>query len=235
LKELSIDLNNNVRTRDFKFISSYPELTTLTLNVPSYRFLAFDSGITNLTLPALTALICHTSECSLLDFLTTPVLSSLEVKIKPCRREPDEGIVARFLKRCTSILTSITIKSHPFDTCTSQVLPALSERPSVTNLALDGWPIDASLKICEPDRGAQNKQWCPNLEELTVSMQFGGTAQRARLESLAMFLKYGEGLGFRPLGQLSISREDREVEFPYKNFRDVGLVRLLVMLPLESD
>jgi hypothetical protein len=95
--------------------------------------------------------------------------------------------------------------------------------------------MSASLKICEPDRGVQNEEWCPNLQELTVSMQFGGKAQMARLESLAMFLKYREGLGFRPLGQWTISREDREVEFPYKNFRDVGLVRLSVMLPLESD
>jgi hypothetical protein len=102
---------------------------------------------------------------------------------------------------CTSAreLTSITIKNHPFESCIGRVVPVLSVQPSVTNLALNGLPLDLGLKIFELEQAVEREQWCPDLQELRAPMKLRGTAQMARFESIAMLLSIERGSGSRHL------------------------------------
>ncbi|KAH6886638.1 hypothetical protein BKA70DRAFT_1334706 [Coprinopsis sp. MPI-PUGE-AT-0042] len=206
LAELHIDLDETFDINYSNFISSYPSLTKLTLNIPPYHDMEIPPGF-HLTLPCLSTFVYHSSGFTLLDHLTTAALVDLEIEIKQHRSDPENEILARFLTRCTSSLKSIALSSHPSESLMAQILPLFSIRQSVAKLTLDSWPPGFDRNTFPED--AEN-DWLPNLQELTVSIEWAGITER--MESLAAYL------------------QRRDIEFPYDLFEDVQVGKLRVMV-----
>lgn len=209
--------------RHENLINFYPNLTKLQLNC---SFLKVSPGI-QLFLPSLTDFAYHGGDLTFLDHLTTPALHYLEILVWLTFRGYGEHFLGRFLTRCTASLTSLTLKNHAQGSFIAQALPLLSTRPSLTKLTLNSRSLGSDAKLFAED---VEKDWCPNLRELTISIKWDGSAQMDLLKALATFLKRREYYELPQLDILTISRRHKSIEFPHDLFKDVRLGKLHVMV-----
>jgi hypothetical protein len=223
ITELDMNILRNFEIRHSRFISSYPNLTRLTLKV---CYAEPPPGI-HLTIRSLLRLTYIGDNLHLLNHFTTPALCGLQIRIKSNRVHAEAPLID-FLSRCTSSLTAVTIDSHPADSFITHIFPALSIQPSLTSLTLDSWPLELEGVL-----GDLEKEWCPNLQELVISIGWVGMAQIDRIEALAAFLSRREDFGLRQLERLTIHRGHKDVDFPYHFFEGVPCGKLAVMVPLD--
>ncbi|KAH6887289.1 hypothetical protein BKA70DRAFT_72358 [Coprinopsis sp. MPI-PUGE-AT-0042] len=179
------------------------------------------------TLPSLLNLSFTTYNLDVLEYFTTPALVKLEITLQSDIREPqNSSSFSQFITRCTSALQSIAVNSDFDASLITRIITSLSARPSLTDLTVDLWPLSLTFpKDAEKD-------WCPDLQHLTVSFGSGYDDEEERMEALAAFLQCREEWGCVPLERLTIRKRHKRFEFPYGLFENVTLGKLHVMVPL---
>jgi hypothetical protein len=232
LVELQIHPDGVFNAHQANLISSYPNLISLTLIISRSTELRLPNDF-HLTLPSLSTFVLETYDLALLDYLTMPALACLEVHDESDKAylidTDDEGI-SRFLNRCTSKLTSITLKGSTYESFIAWALPQLSNRPSITHLTLNMWP---SFLTDIPWKEDGRENWFPNLRHLTVSLEAEQSIELGRMQALATWLKQRVDLGVKGLEGLTVHNRSPNLTFPYESFEDAGLGRLRVMVPLQ--
>ncbi|KAH6886634.1 hypothetical protein BKA70DRAFT_1236323 [Coprinopsis sp. MPI-PUGE-AT-0042] len=230
LAELYISLDDVSTTDHSRLISAYPNLTKLELIAPPFYYLELASDY-HLTLPSLSTFAYSAYELTILNYFTTPALTHLEIQFNTGQSEPEDEILVKFLTRCTSSLKSITLITRPNETLIAQVLPSLSIRRSLTHLTLDLWPFDTEVGIF-PEEVERN--WCPELQELTVTLEADDLVEVGRMEGLSTFLLRRGDLELPDLKRLTIHNRLWMMDFPYKLFKDVSLGELRVLVALDG-
>ncbi|KAH6886645.1 hypothetical protein BKA70DRAFT_1573840 [Coprinopsis sp. MPI-PUGE-AT-0042] len=178
------------------------------------------------TLPSLLNLSFTTYNLDILEYFTTPALVKLEITLRlDVRVDQDSSSFSQFITRCTSALQSIAVHSNYDQSLITRIITSLSVRPSLTDLTVDLWPLSLTFpKDAEKD-------WCPNLQHLTVSFGSGYDDEEERMEALAAFLQCREEWGCVPLESLTIRKRHKRFKFPYGLFENVTLGELRVMVP----
>ncbi|KAH6886640.1 hypothetical protein BKA70DRAFT_1334709 [Coprinopsis sp. MPI-PUGE-AT-0042] len=217
LAELQINLDDVFSIHHAHLISSYPNLTVLTLVIPPDHELSLPPGY-KIALPSISS-----------DILLPPHLIHLKIQLHSYSSETEDKFLFEFLGRCTSSLNSITLENRPKGGFIARVLPTLLRRPGLTNLTLDLWP-----SALDTDSSAEDMEesWCPNLRNLTVSIASGAMVEGKRMKALADFLLRRENLGLTELERLIVHRDSDGYHFPYELFEDVRVGDLCVMVPL---
>ncbi|KAH6886667.1 hypothetical protein BKA70DRAFT_1573856 [Coprinopsis sp. MPI-PUGE-AT-0042] len=230
LAELYISLDDVFTTDHSRLISAYPNLTKLELVVPPFYDLELASDY-HLTLPSLSTFAYSAYELTILNYFTTPALAHLEIQFNPGQSEPEDEVLVKFLTRCTSSLKSITLITRPNETLIAQVLPSLSIRQSITHLTLDLWPSVTEAEIF-PEEVERN--WCPKLQELTVTLEADDLVELGRMEGLSTLLLRRSDLELPDLKRLTVHNRLWIMDFPCKLFKDVSLGELRVLVPLDG-
>jgi hypothetical protein len=198
--------------------------------VPPLTMLA----LSHLNLPSLSTFVVETDDLAVLDYLTTPALVRLEIHHKSDTdylTNPYEDRFSQFLDRCTPTIKSITLDGGTYyDSFITWALPLLSNRPSITELTLNVWPISFACSRSEEDG---KETWCPNLQHLTISLEAERSIEVGRMEALAAFLKGRQNQGLKGLKCLTLHNSSQKLDFPYESFKHVGVGRLSVMVPLQ--
>jgi hypothetical protein len=233
LSELDILLYGALTDHQANLISSYPNLTTLTLILTSYTILEL-SDESHVILPSLLAFVLETPDLALLGHLTTPALHRLEIYNRSDKKyltEPHNDAFSRFIDRCTSKLSSITLGGSMYELFIPWALPQLSNRPSITHLTLNLWPSSFTAILW---KRVGKEAWFPNLRHLTVSLEAEKSIELGRMEALAAWLKQRQDMGTKGLECLTLHNRSQNLAFPYDLFKDVRLGRLCVMIRLGS-
>ncbi|KAH6886633.1 hypothetical protein BKA70DRAFT_1334678 [Coprinopsis sp. MPI-PUGE-AT-0042] len=228
LAELHVNLDT-FHIAEAQLISAYSNLTKLVLVAGSYcSFILLPNY--NLTLSSLTSFFFDAYNLSLLHHLTTPALVDFEIHLHSEEVEPQKEFLAEFIARCTSALQSLTLNGN--EGFIAKVIPSLVTRPSLTLFTVNIWPstLDSNTYLKEVE-----KEWCPRLRDLTISIGLGGAVELERMKGLVTFLSRREDFGLRELERLTVNRCSGAVEFPYELFRDVRLGKLRVMIPWSMD
>ncbi|KAH6887290.1 hypothetical protein BKA70DRAFT_1573365 [Coprinopsis sp. MPI-PUGE-AT-0042] len=229
LPELHIQLDDIFAPHHMHLISAYTSLTRLVLEgCVDYKLRL--SPENHLSLPSLLDLSYTGYDLTFLQYLTASSLTTLDIHLDPGIEHPGDRcrILSQFLKRCTNTLHSILLDSGFSTLAIAGILPALLVRPSVTHLTLDAWPSD--LEMDASPAHAEN-DWCPNLQELTVSFQSGDNVELERMAALAAFLRRRKDSGYTELEMLTIRKGAGAAQFPYDLFENVRLGKLRVMIP----
>ncbi|KAH6886650.1 hypothetical protein BKA70DRAFT_1334735 [Coprinopsis sp. MPI-PUGE-AT-0042] len=234
LAELHITLDEVSRSDHVRLISSYAQLTKLTLVATLYHELDLAPD-EHINLPFLSSFSYTTDDLSLLHHLTTPALVNLELSFLTSLPTAEEALTP-FLARCTSALQTISLTEASF---LAKALPTFSVRPSLTEISLDAWPLDATDNIlAEPDHAVD--AWLPNLRQLTVSMgpkRSTGSSEATKdleleqMSDLAKFLLQREDRCQMGLERLIVHKRSRAIKFPYELFERIDLGELRVMVP----
>jgi hypothetical protein len=233
LVELKIYTDDVFNTHQANLIASYPNLITLTLIISQSTNLTLPDDF-HLTLPSLSTFVLETYDLALLEYLTMPALARLEIDDKSEKEyltDPHDDGISRFLKRCTSKLTSITLNCSTSDSFIAWALPQLSNRSSITHLTLNLWP-SSFTSISSKDDGKEN--WLANLRHLTVSLETEKSIELARMAALAAWLRGREEQELNVLECLTVHNRLQALAFPYDTFERVGVGRLCVMVPLQQ-
>ncbi|KAH6887283.1 hypothetical protein BKA70DRAFT_1332761 [Coprinopsis sp. MPI-PUGE-AT-0042] len=215
---IRITLEDHFGIQEIRLISAYSNLTNLALIAPAnceWNLSPHD----DLTLPSLSTFVFDTFDLSLLEHLVTPSLANLDIHLHWDVPWPQSGFLDGFLARCTTTLRSVTLNSDREDSFVAKILPSLSTRPNLSHLTLDVWPSPVD---CEPIPEEVEKDWCPQLRYLTVSIGSSDMVELVRMKGLARFLLRREAFGLPELERLTIHRRPRA---------DVRLDDLRVMVP----
>jgi hypothetical protein len=210
-----------------RLISSYSQLTKLHLSTPSVRGLGTINE--DITLPSLLSLSCD--NLSALQHFITPSLAELDIQ----GYEEDDidiernSIFCKFLERCTNGLRSFTIETKVGDTFLAQILPLLSVQPGLWKLCIHHWPLGLSSHVLSSSR---ERPWCPNLCELTVSIQDEDASRSQQMEELAQFLRSRKEIGLGKMKRLTVRKPIDMDDFPHETFINVPVDKMCVMVPL---
>ncbi|KAH6886642.1 hypothetical protein BKA70DRAFT_1573837 [Coprinopsis sp. MPI-PUGE-AT-0042] len=227
LGEIRITLEDHFGIQEIRLISAYSNLTNIVLIAPAnceWNLSPHD----NLTLPSLSTFVFDTFDLSLLDHLVTPSLVNLDIHLHWDVPWPQSGFLHGFLARCTTTLRSVTLNSDREDSFIAKILPSLSLRPTLSHLTLDIWPSHVDTK---PIPEEVEKDWCPQLRCLTVSIGSSDMVELERMKGLAAFLLRRGAFGLPELERLTVHRTHRAVEFPYEIFENVRQGELCVLVP----
>ncbi|KAH6886688.1 hypothetical protein BKA70DRAFT_1464622 [Coprinopsis sp. MPI-PUGE-AT-0042] len=233
LTELHVRFDHTCTAHHANVISSYPNLTKLTLAMPPHQqwFIPLDHHQISI-FSALLDFTFITYRCNSLNFFSTSTLARLDIQvIHPSSRttDPEYEILHEFLLRCTDSLKSITLSSHLKESFLTSVLPKLSVRTSLMQITLDIWPFTVETNAFVQD---EENDWCPGLRNLIVSIGSSDMVELERMKALAAFLMHRDDLGKIRLDALTIHRYSGAMEFPYESFSGVQLGELRVMVPL---
>ncbi|KAH6880341.1 hypothetical protein BKA70DRAFT_1447379 [Coprinopsis sp. MPI-PUGE-AT-0042] len=212
-----------------QLISAYSRLTKLVLVAESSSHFELPTDY-RLTLTSLLSFSFDTYNLSLLHHLTTPALADLEIHLHFEGHQPQNEFFASFVSRCTSQFRSLKLNSD--EEFIAKVLPSLSTQPSLTHLMLNIWP---SAFETDPHSEHTDKEWCPSLRDLTVSIGLGGVVELERMKGLATFLSRREDFELPELEKLTVNRCSGAIAFPYELFDDLHLGELTVMVPWSTD
>jgi hypothetical protein len=121
---------------------------------------------------------------------------------------------------------------------TTWLLPILCPQPTITHIALRGWPArtltderDGDLEVAPWE-----EHWFPNLQELTMAVQSGRSIlddrrEMERLRCLASFLKRRGNWGTGKLERLTFTNGYGATNFPYELFNGLTTGNVDAMLP----
>jgi hypothetical protein len=212
-----------------RLISSYCQLTKLVLSSPSVNTRrSFDEHFILHSL-----LFLSSDDLSILQHFTTPSLAELDIQPSLYNTDDEDmecnGILLEFLERCTSGVQSFTLDSDVGDAFVAYTLPLLFVQPTLQQLSIPLWPLGMESKLLS---GSRERPWCPNLRDMTVSMQEDDEGGPQQMEELARFLQSREEMDVKRIERLTVHKPSDMGDFPYETFRDVPVDKLCVMVSL---